>query len=98
MPLDRSPETSTALAAVTAAIVGVIANLALWFALHVLFAEVDTVATGWLRLSVPAPATFQPVLAGLGVLAAILIFVLRRGIVATLAITALAGLGLSLLG
>src|SRR5262245_41232424 len=31
-----------ALAAITAAVVGVIANLALWFALHVLFARVDT--------------------------------------------------------
>lgn len=96
--LTHEPRLSGALRAVTAAVVGVILNLSVWFALHVLFAEVDTVATGWLRLSVPAPATFQPVLAGLGVLAAILIFVLRRGIVATLAITALAGLGLSLLG
>ena len=32
---------SAALTAITAAVVGVIANLALWFATHVLFARVD---------------------------------------------------------
>jgi chromate transporter len=42
-----------ALAAITAAIVGVIASLALWFALHVMFAEVDAVRVGMLRVPWP---------------------------------------------
>ena len=37
---------ATALAAVTAAVVGIIANLALWFALHVLFGAVGELAVG----------------------------------------------------
>jgi len=38
-----------ALAAITAAVVGVILNLAVWFALHVLFGSVTERHTGWLR-------------------------------------------------
>ena len=45
-----------ALAAITAAVVGVILNLAVWFALHVLFAEVHEVRAPGLTLDVPEPA------------------------------------------
>ncbi|MGD9869330.1 MAG: chromate transporter, partial [Hyphomicrobiales bacterium] len=92
--LTHEPRLSGALRAVTAAVVGVILNLTLWFALHVLFADVETVTAGWLRLSVPALASFQPALAGLALIAALALFVLKRGILATLAITAAAGLAL----
>ena len=44
---------ASALAAVTAAVVGIIANLALWFALHVLFGDVGEMAVGPLALPVP---------------------------------------------
>ncbi|MGE0024980.1 MAG: chromate efflux transporter [Hyphomicrobium sp.] len=90
--LTHEPRLSGALRAVTAAVVGVILNLTLWFALHVLFADVATVTAGWLRLSVPTLATFQPALAGLALIAALVLFVLKRGILATLAVTAAAGL------
>lgn len=90
--LTHEPRLSGALRAVTAAVVGVILNLTVWFTLHVLFAEVDLVTAGWLKLSVPVLSTFQPVLGALAILAAVLIFGLRRGIVTTLALTALAGL------
>jgi len=96
--LTHEPRLSGALKAVTAAVVGVILNLTVWFALHVLFGKVDQVQTGILSLSVPELSTFQPVLAALSVLAAILIFGFHRGIVSTLAVCALAGLGLSYLG
>ena len=46
-------------------------------------------------MSVPVLSTFQPLLAALGILAAILLFVLRLGILATLGLTALAGLAWS---
>ena len=49
-----------ALAAVTAAVVGVIANLALWFGLHVLFATVGTIAFGPIALPAPDLASFDP--------------------------------------
>src|SRR6185503_5292973 len=42
-----------ALAAITAAVVGVIANLAVWFALHVVFSDVGAVSLGPLRLDWP---------------------------------------------
>jgi chromate transporter len=44
---------SAALATITAAVVGVILNLAVWFALHVLFREVEEVSVGGLPLDVP---------------------------------------------
>jgi chromate transporter len=80
------------LAAVTAAVVGVIANLALWFALHVLFARVDVIASGPLRLQVPDLATFDWRAALIAAVAAVLIFRLNVGLVKTLAIAAIAGL------
>lgn len=73
--LRRNGPASAALAAVTAAVVGVIANLALWFALHVLFREVATWSAGPLHLAWPAPASLD--LAAVG-LTAIAIFVARR--------------------
>jgi chromate transporter len=42
-----------ALSAVTAAVVGVILNLAVWFAVHTLFHTVNTQAIGLLRVDVP---------------------------------------------
>lgn len=48
-----------ALSAVTAAVVGVILNLAIWFALHVLFADVTQTRWGLLSLPVPALHTIQ---------------------------------------
>jgi chromate transporter len=84
------------LAAVTAAVVGVIANLALWFALHVLFAARETLAIGPLEVDLPVPASFEPLAAGLALLAAFALFRFRLGIVATLALTAACGLALAL--
>ena len=60
-----------ALAAITAAVVGVIANLALWFALHALFREQVPVAWGPLRFEVPVPGSVDPVLLALSVLATV---------------------------
>jgi chromate transporter len=42
-----------ALAGVTSAVVGVIASLALYFALHTLFGELTRLTPGWLRLDLP---------------------------------------------
>ena len=44
---------SAALSAVTAAVVGVVLNLAIWFAIHVVFGEVDEVRSAGLKLLVP---------------------------------------------
>src|SRR5690606_28559761 len=51
---------SSALSAITAAVVGVVLNLAVWFGLHVLFGTVTETWAGPLRLWVPDPSTLDP--------------------------------------
>ena len=88
--LEHAERLQGALAAITAAVVGVIANLALWFALHVLFATVTP--GGW-----PVLSSLDPRAAGIALLAALMLFRWKRGIIETLALCALAGLALSAL-
>ncbi|MCE3288289.1 MAG: chromate transporter [Caulobacter sp.] len=58
--LRQSPAATGLLRAVTAAVLGVIASLALWFALHVVFTDVATVATPWgRRVSAPVWGSFD---------------------------------------
>ncbi len=89
---------SGALAGVLAAAVGVIASLALWFAIHTLFAQNVHVAAGPLRLDLPILGTLDPWAALLALLAALALFRLKVGIATTVAIAALAGVALRLLG
>jgi chromate transporter len=95
--LHDQPRLKGALAGVTAAVVGVIANLALWFGLRVLFGAVRTVSLGPLALELPVPATLDMQAVLLALLAAVCLFRLKRGVVQTLGITAVAGLALRLL-
>lgn len=95
--LERAPRLQGALAALTAAIVGVIANLTLWFALHVLFARIETVRYGPARLLLPGPTSLDWRIALIATGAALLIFAFRRGVMTVLAICAVAGLALSAL-
>jgi len=83
---------SGALSCVTAAVVGVILNLTVWFALHVLFARVEEVHAGPLRAYVPELATLDWKAAGLALLAAVLMLRLHRGLVETVAVMALLGI------
>ncbi|TIN31210.1 MAG: chromate efflux transporter [Mesorhizobium sp.] len=79
---------SAALGAITAAVVGVIMNLALWFALHVIFREVH--ATG-LGMNVPVLSSIDWRAALLSGAAMIAILKLKIGILPTLVLSALAG-------
>ena len=83
---------SGALSGVTAAVVGVILNLSLWFALHVLFAKVTPVSYGLLRLWTPELATFDWLAGGLSFLAAILLLWRHMGVITVLVICASLGL------
>lgn len=89
---------SAALTAITAAVVGVIANLAVYFTTHTLFAGSSTWTAGPLHLDVPDVATLQPAALGIAVLAAVLLFVVRWSVLRTLGVCALVGLGLGLAG
>ena len=92
--LDRiaaRPRLSAALQAITAAVVGVILNLSVWFALHVAFGRVGRLESGPLHLALPDWTTLDPAALGLGILAAVLLLRLKRGMADTLALMALAG-------
>lgn len=84
---------SAALAAITAAVVGVIANLALWFALNALFAEHTRVTAWGLNLLLPRPATLDIPLLVITALAFALVFVLRVGMLPLLGACAAIGMG-----
>jgi len=87
-----------ALSAVTAAVVGVIANLALWFALHTLFAQHVAVRAAGLRLDVPVPGSLDLAALLLAAAAGVALLRFRVGVVPVLAGCALAGLVLRLAG
>lgn len=83
-----------ALSAITAAVVGVILNLALWFALHVLFAQVGERWFGPIRLYLPDLATLDPVAVVLTIAAAVAMLWFRLGLLTTLAAAAVAGIAI----
>ncbi|MFD6178223.1 MULTISPECIES: chromate efflux transporter [unclassified Isoptericola] len=87
-----------ALAAITAAVVGVIANLALYFATHTLFATSTTWTAGPLHLEVPDLTAVQPVAVAIAVAATGLLFVARWSVLRTLGVCAALGLVATLLG
>ncbi len=89
---------AAALSAVTAAVVGVILNLAVWFAIHTVWTEVRRIGTGPLDLELPVPGSIDGVAAALSVLALVAVFGLRLGMAAVLAGGALGGMALHALG
>jgi chromate transporter len=76
---------AAALSAITAAVVGVILNLAVWFALHVLFAEVREVRGFGLALDVPVPGTVDLPALALTVVALLAVFRFKVGMIPVLA-------------
>jgi chromate transporter len=84
--LNAEPRLKAALAAVTAAVVGVILNLTVWFALNVLFRTVDTLSAGPLRLTVPQWGSVDVRAVALSAVAFALLFALHHGIITSLAI------------
>jgi len=80
-----------ALGAITAAVVGVILNLTVWFALHVLFGVVETRALGSLRLQVPDASTLNVPSLVLAAGAAVATFKYRARMLPVLGVCAAAG-------
>jgi chromate transporter len=87
-----------ALTAITAAVVGVILNLAIWFALHVLFGEVRPTAFGPLTIDVPRLASVNLGAVALSAVAALALFRFRIGVIPVLIGCASLGLVLHLIG
>jgi len=95
--LRSNQRLSGALAAITAAVVGVILNLTVWFVLHVLFADVTEARAGPLRWYAFDPLAIDLKVSALALVAAVLAFVLHRGLVQLVLIMAALGIGVRLL-
>ena len=86
------------MSAITAAVVGVILNLAIWFALHTVFRQVTAVRSYGLSFDVPVLASVDPWALALSVAAIIAIFRFKVGMIATLLACSAAGIILHLAG
>jgi chromate transporter len=87
-----------ALSAITAAVVGVIVNLAIWFAIHTIFHETFYVRGLGLDFDVPVLSSIDPWALVLSLGAAIATFWFKLGMLETLAACSLAGIALYLVG
>ena len=83
---------SGALAAITAAVVGVILNLTIWFTLHVLFSRIQEARAGPLRWYAVDASSLDWKAAILALIAAALMLRLHRGLVETVAVMAALGI------
>ncbi len=89
---------ASALSAITAAVAGVILNLAIWFALHTIFRQTVRVNTFGLSFDRPVLASLDLWALVLTACALIAVFILRAGALVTLAASCAAGLALYALG
>jgi len=89
---------SSALTGITAAVVGVIANLALYFAIHTLFGTTSRTDWGPLALELPDLTSLKPLPLAIAVLAAVLLFRVKWSVLHTLGVSALVGLTAGLVG
>jgi chromate transporter len=80
-----------ALTGITAAVVGVIANLGVYFAIHVLFEDVDDKRWALLRVNWPDLSSFDPQAAIVAALAFLVVFRLKWSVLRTLGLCALVG-------
>jgi chromate transporter len=89
--LRANQSLSAALSGITAAVVGVIANLALYFALHTLFSETEQHTWGPITTGLPVPGTVIWSAVAITALGFLAIFRLRWSVLRTLGVCALAG-------
>jgi chromate transporter len=97
-PLRANRQLSGALAAITAAVVGVILNLSVWFALHVLFGQVQERQAGWLRWYAFDPLALDLKATVLAIIAGVLAFVLHRGLIEVILVMAALGIAMRFFG
>jgi chromate transporter len=83
---------------VTAAVVGVIANLAVYFAVHTLFSRTTPLSAGPIRLDVPVWSSYVGEAFVITAVAMVLVFGLKWSVLRTLGACALLGLVLSYVG
>jgi chromate transporter len=89
---------SAALTAITAAVVGVVLNLGVWFALHVIFRNVGTFDNFGLHVAAPQLSTIDLPALGLTVSALLAVFYFKVGTVPLLIAAAVLGVTLTTSG
>lgn len=94
--LRTSRQLTGALAAITAAVVGVILNLSVWFSLHVLFDKVEEMRSGIFRWYAFDPASLDVMASALAGIAAVLAFRWHVGLVTLVGIMAALGIAVRL--
>jgi chromate transporter len=87
---------SAALTGITAAVVGVIANLGVYFALHTLFRDTSTTGWGPIQVTLPDLGTLRPLAVVITLAALLMIFWLRWSVLRTLGACSLLGLATAL--
>lgn len=92
--INTRPMLARALSAITAAIVGVMLNLSLWFALNVFFDGRFLLEWGPIQLLLPQPGSVNWLVVGLAALASVLLLVRRWNLVVVLGLVPLLGLAL----
>lgn len=88
--ISAQPRLRGALSAITAAVVGVILNLSIWFALQVFFTQTTIVSSGPFNFLMPILSTLDWTVTGLAVLAGLLLLRLHWDLLKVLAIVAIA--------
>ena len=94
--ISDQPRLKGALSAITAAVVGVILNLSVWFALHVLFDNVSRKTIGPLQLWIPQLSSVNWIVLLLSIFCTIAAFKLNWNIIRILIVSAVAGLIMSM--
>ena len=95
--LRANKAVSASLAGVTAAVVGVIANLALWFGLHFLFGKVEPARFGAMRIEMPVWSSLDLQASALSALAAFLMLRLKWGVLRVLGTCVVLGMAARLI-
>jgi chromate transporter len=90
--LRNKPALSAAMSAITAAVVGVILNLAVWFGLHAMFRSVTEQSFGPLKLAVPELSTLDPLASAIAVICALALLRYKAPLIPTLAAAGMVGL------
>ena len=84
--LKSAPRLKSAMSAITAAVVGVVLNLSVWFALHVIFRRVTDLQAGLVHVPLPQLESLDWTAATLAVLAALLLFRFHAGVMTVLGV------------
>ncbi|MTI45082.1 chromate transporter [Roseibium hamelinense] len=90
--LRGNSKLNAALSGITAAVTGTILNLAVWFAINVLFADIRELEIGPLDVTYPIPQSLDIGMAAIACIAGVLVFTAKRGIATVVLTTACLGL------